>query len=139
MIAERPTHVQRAGMRRVPAPSGALALIQGGSYIAFASWSLLARRHYRRVHELDASQWILNAHGMWMLLVGTVLVTAGARGEMHRSELRLLAAGSALGLATNDAVAAVTEGVAPIYRRDLAWELSLLGLELLAWQRESSR
>lgn len=126
-------------MRRGWASSGQALVVgaQGGSYVAFGLWSLVARRHYRRVHRLESNQWILNAHGMWLTAVGATLLWAAARDEVALPELRLLSLGTAAGLAANDAVCAATEGVAPIYRRDGAWEVSLIALGLLTSRRRT--
>ena len=78
----------------------------------------VARRVAHSVHT-----WMLNAHGMWMLLVGGTLALGAARDRADAAELRLLGIGSALALAlaVNDAVAAP----APIYRSDLIFESAL--------------
>lgn len=109
------------------------ALIQGASYVGFGLWSLLGRRHYRATHKLDSDDWVLNAHGAWLLAVGSTLLAASLRREADRPAIRFLGSGSALGLAVNDAVSLRT--VASIYRVDLAYELALVGL----WAASSLR
>ena len=104
----------------------ALGFCQGSSYIGFGLWSLLRREHYREVHELRADDWVLNAHGGWLTVVGATLV-AGALGPGRApSALRTLGFGSALALAANDAL--LRQQVAPVYRVDLAYEGLLAGL-----------
>lgn len=98
----------------------------------FGAWSLLRRSHYRRVHRLRSDDWVLNAHGTWMLLVGSALLTAAARGTTSEPEVRLLGLGSALGLSANDVVGVVRREIAPIYYSDLAWEAAIAALWPLA-------
>lgn len=109
------------------------ALLQGGSYIGFGLWSLLAREHYRRTHRIRRDDWVLNAHGAWLLAVGSTLAAGALRRAADRPELRLLGAGSALGLALNDL--ASVRRLPEIYRADLAYELGLLGAWLLPGRR----
>lgn len=111
------------------------ASVQGASYIGFAVWSLLGRGHYRRTHSLGRTDaWVLNAHGMWMLLVGSVLALAANRGHTDEAELRVLGLGSAVGLAINDAVAAP----APIYRSDLIFESAIAAAWLVACRADAA-
>jgi adenylate cyclase len=112
------------------------ALIQGGSYLGFGLWSLLARDQYRRAHGIRRDDWVLNAHGAWLLAVGSTLAAAGLRRQPPRREIRVLGAGSALGLAVNDA--ALLRRLPPIYRADLVYEIGLLAAWLLP-QRDRSR
>ncbi|MBA2764815.1 MAG: YHS domain-containing protein [Thermoleophilaceae bacterium] len=119
--------------------SDLVALVQGASYVGFGLWSTLARRHYRRIHDLPADGWILNAHGGWLLVVGSTLVLAGARRRSEQSDVQLLGAGAALGLAVNDAVSAARNGVARIYISDLAYEAALvLGWSAAALKRRTT-
>lgn len=105
------------------------ALVQGGSYVGFGLWSLFARRHYRQTHKIDRDDWVLNAHGAWLLAVGCTLAVGALRHQADRLELRFLGTSSALGLAVNDL--ALRDSLAPIYRADLAYELALLGAWLI--------
>ena len=114
------------GRRRVT------ALVQGGSYIGFGAWSLLAREHYRRVHRIQRDDWVLNAHGAWLVAVGSTLAAAALRRGADDPTIRLLGAGSALGLALNDLVSA---GKLPRpYEADLVYELAVLTAWLLPEQ-----
>lgn len=76
-------------------------------------------------------------HGAWLLVVGSTLA-AGALGRAaDRPEIRLLGAGSALGLALNDAV--LLRRLPEIYRADLALEFGILGAWLLPASRRERR
>lgn len=110
-------------------PAAAIALLQGGSYLYFGLWSLLARKHYRRKHRIRSDDWVLNAHGGWLLAVGSTLVASAVRGAAARPEIRLLATTSALGLACNDL--ALRRRIAPIYRLDTVYELGLVAAWLI--------
>lgn len=99
-----------------------LAGLQGASYLYFASWSILRRSHYRRVHRLNGAAWLLNAHGLWLTLAGTVLTWASMRDRAEQPEVLLVGLGASSGLAVVDLTTAATDGVAPIYYADLALE-----------------
>jgi len=98
------------------------AILQGASYLYFGAWSLGRREHYRRVHELSSDDWILNAHGGWLLVVGATLMRAAIRDDT--GTLLPLGAGAAAALALNDVL--LMRRIAPIYRADVGWELALL-------------
>ena len=109
-----------------------LALLQGASYIGFSIWSLAARGHYRRIHNIERTDaWVLNAHGMWMLLVGISLSLSAANDRTSAVEVRTLALGSALGLGLNDALAAPSSA----YRLDLLFEAMIAA----AWLSDAKR
>jgi hypothetical protein len=129
----------RAMRARLVSAGSLLAVFQGGSYIAFGLWSLVARRSYRRIHRLDSDDWVLNAHGMWLVLVGSVLAAGGLGRPSDRAELRLLALGAALGLAANDAISAATGELPSIYYSDLAYEMVLAILWPVAWRLDRTR
>jgi len=114
----------------VAAVRRALALTQGASYLYFGLWSLLRRKHYRSVHELKGDDWVLNAHGGWLSVVGATLVAGSLRRGQSSSELTTLGLGSALALAANDAV--LMREIAGIYRLDLAYETTIVALWALA-------
>ena len=104
-------------------------MIQGGSYLGFGGWALLRREHYVRVHELGNDAWVLNAHAGWMAVVGTALMQAALRDKVDDT-VRLLGIGAATSLAINDA--AMLNQVAPVYRKDLAFESVLAALWMLS-------
>lgn len=118
--------MHRSALARRPAARDVVALVQGASYLGFATWALTARSHYRRVHRLRAEPWLLNAHAMWMGLVGSALVAAGLHGNAEDRAIRLLGTGAAAGLAFNDLM---TRNLPGVYRSDLLWETALS----LAW------
>src|SRR5438874_6928939 len=102
-------------MRTLNAPLGTwVTLAQGLVTLGAGLWGLVARRHYKEVHRIEYEHWILNAHIMWLLLVGGVLTFAGTRRRI-RTEDRLLGLRTAGGLAVVDLVSAATMRIAPIY------------------------
>lgn len=109
------------------------ALVQGGSYIGFGLWSLLARAHYRRAHQIQRDDWVLNAHGAWLLAVGSTLAAGALRRQADKPEIRLLGACSALGLALNDLV--LVSKLPRIHEADFVFELTVLGAWLLPNRR----
>src|SRR6266542_4071499 len=101
-----------------------LAITQGFFYIAPGLWNLLLRRKYVRVHGLHSDFWLLNAHGLWLLLVGGALMSAGWRRQLT-AEVRLLGLCGAVALAANDAVTGVIGRLpARIYVIDLVIEVA---------------
>jgi hypothetical protein len=101
------------------------ATVQGGSYVYFGLWALLRRRSYIRTHGLEGQEgWVLRAHALWMILIGSTLLKAVARDRIDETSRRL-AMGSATALAVNDAYS--IRRAAPIYRVDLGYELGVLG------------
>lgn len=127
--AEFPTltpPLRAARARRSTATRRVLAVTQGASYLYFGLWSLLRRDHYRSTHELECDDWVVNAHGGWLSIVGATLMVGGVRGRQDSSELTTLAVGSALALAANDAL--LSRRIAAIYRLDLAYEATLAAL-----------
>ena len=117
------------------APSRHLAAAQGSSYLGFAAWLFGRPREYRNRHGIKTSDWVLRAHGTWMVVTGVTLLTAAVRGRTAETEVRLLALGSAAGLAANDALDAARRDIAPIYYADLAWESALSVMWLMAIRR----
>ena len=103
-----------------------LLLVQGGSYVGFGVWALLAREHYARVHGLEAHPWLLRQHGAWLTLVGSQLLACSLQRRSSRGT-RPIAIASAASLVANDVYSSATGRLAPIYRRDLAFESVLLG------------
>ena len=105
-----------------------VAAVQGGSYIGFAAWLFTRPRQYRETHGIETNDWVLRAHGTWMLVTGSALLVAAARGTTTQPEVRLLGVASAVGLATNDGIGAMRREVASIYYSDLAWESAIAAL-----------
>ena len=116
-------------MRRL---SRMLAFMQGSSYLYFAVWAVVGREHYRSRHQLDADDWILNAHAGAMALIGAALLTAAVRNEVTNRD-RVVGFAAAAGLAANDAL--LRRSIAPIYTADLAYEAALAALWVSARPR----
>ena len=116
-----------------------VATAQGASYLGFAAWLFGRPRQYRDRHAIEASEWVLRAHGTWMVVTGATLLSAAARGKTSSTEVRLLGVGSAAGLAANDVLGAARRDVPPIYYSDLAWESALGALWLAAIRRGARR
>jgi hypothetical protein len=114
------------GWRSVQTAARLTALTQGASYLYFGLWALVWKRHYIRTHELSGQDpWVLRAHALWMILIGSTLARAGI-GKRVDDTARALAVGSATAFALNDAYSIAR--VAPIYRLDLAYELGFVGV-----------
>ena len=113
----------------MPALATIVAATQGTSYLGFSAWALLRRDHYRRVHDLRADDWILNAHAGWLGLVGMTLLSAASRGQIT-PETRRLGLAAAAALATNDAL--LRRRIATIYTNDLLYEMLVVTSWLVA-------
>ena len=115
--------------------SRVVAAAQGASYVGFAAWLFGRPRQYRDRHAIETNDWLLRAHGSWMLIIGATLLTATLRGKTAEREVRLLGLGAATGLAANDALGAARRDIAPIYYSDLVWESALAASWLVAGRR----
>ena len=99
----------------------------------FALWAVLFRRHYRQVHQLHTDDWVLNAHAMWLLLVGSQLVRSSLQADGDAAGH--VGFGAAAGLAATDFITERTSDLAPIYRSDMVFE----SLIAAAWVASRSR
>ena len=113
----------------MPALAPIVAATQGTSYPCFSAWALFRRDHYRRIHDLRADDWILNAHAGWLGLVGVSLLSAAIRGQIT-AQTRRLGLSAAAGLATNDAL--LRGRIAQVYTTDLLYEMLLATSWLVA-------
>ena len=103
-----------------------LAKVQGAFYLATGLWPLLHRRSFEAVTGPKKDWWLVQTVGVLVTAIGASLVAATQHSDVGK-ETRILAAGSALGLAGIDAVHVSKRTIGPIYLADMAAEL------LLAW------
>ncbi len=101
-----------------------LALAQAVYYGSTGVWSLAHRRSFEAVTGPKADYWLVRSVGALVTSVAAALALGAARGRVG-PELRLLGAGSALGLAAVDAAYALTGRVRRVYLADAALELAL--------------
>jgi hypothetical protein len=111
-----------------------LALVQAVFYLATGIWPLLDIVSFQMVTGPKTDLWLVRTVGVLVAVIGAVLLSA-ARRRRVTEEIVLLAAGSALGLATIDLVYALSGRISAVYLADAAVELGLAALWLLAWRR----
>ena len=121
--------------KRGPIIATWLSIAQGIVYIASGLWVLVAKRNYQEIHQLNSDFPIITMHGVWLLLVGGILVIAGYRRQKS-PEVRLLAFGAALGILLTDIVSNSVVGLAQIYYTDMMIEFVFVVLWLLVWMIE---
>lgn len=108
--------------------SECVALIQGIFYLVTGIWPLVHMRSFEWVTGPKTDRWLVNTAGVLIAVVGAVLTRAGLRREMT-SDIRLLAAGSAAGLASIDVVYVARRRIPKVYLLDAFTE----GMLMVCW------
>lgn len=121
--------------KRGPIIATWLSIAQGIVYTALGLWVMVARRSYLDIHELGGDFLLITMNGLWLLLVGLVLVIAGFR-RAKSLEVRLLAFASALGLLLTYFISNLVVGVARIYYTDMTIESVFVILWIFVWTIE---
>jgi len=103
----------------------ALATAQGFFYVITGVWPLLHMASFERVTGPKVDRWLVKTVGALITAIGAALLVGARKGEVA-PELRLLAAGSAAGLAAVDVVYVARKRISPIYLLDAAAELGLI-------------
>jgi len=114
--------MQQASRRK---PSALIALAQGVFYLATGVWPLVSIRSFEAVTGPKADRWLVKTAGVLITAIGAALTLAGRRKSVT-PELRLLAVGSAIGLAGIDLVYVARGRISKIYLLDALAELALL-------------
>jgi energy-converting hydrogenase Eha subunit E len=102
-----------------------VAVTQGAFYLATGVWPLIDIDSFQAVTGPKVDLWLVRTVGVLVSVIGVVLITAARRRRIGL-EVALLAVGSALGLATIDAVYALSGVISPVYLADAAVELALV-------------
>jgi hypothetical protein len=108
-----------------------LALLQGVFYLATGIWPLVHIVSFQLVTGPKTDLWLVRTVGILVMVIGAVLLSA-ARRRRVTDEIILLAAGSALGLATIDLVYALSGRISAVYLVDALVEIGLVVLWMLA-------
>ncbi len=112
-----------------------LALAQGAFYLGTGVWPLVHLRSFEAVTGPKREGWLVKTVGVLISVVGAGLLSAGRRGRVT-PELKLIATGSALGLAAIDVFyAGARRRISRVYLLDAVAELGLVG----AWALTSRR
>jgi len=102
-----------------------IALAQGIFCLVTGIWPLASIRSFEAVTGPKADRWLVKTAGVLITAIGAALRLAGWRKSVT-PELRLLAIGSALGLAGIDVVYVVRGRIAKVYLLDALAELGLI-------------
>ena len=103
-----------------------ISILQGLYYLPTGIWPLVSLRTFMAVTGPKVDGWLVKTVGALITVVGAVLMLAGLRGRAT-PELRLLAVGSAAGLAAIDVVYVARRRISPIYLLDALGEVILIG------------
>ena len=100
-------------------------LTQGVYYVTTGMWPLVNMRSFERVTGPKIDKWLVKTVGVLVTTIGGALLVAASRRRIS-PEARVLAAGSAMGLAAIDVYYVAKRRIAPIYLLDAVTELALL-------------
>ena len=130
-------------MRPADALLRTAVLTQGVYYVATGMWPLVNMRSFERVTGPKVDKWLVKTVGVLVTTIGGALLVAATRRRIS-PEARVLAAGSAAGLAAIDAYYVAKRRIAPVYLLDAVTELALLApagitTEGLAAKHEAGR
>ena len=100
-------------------------LTQGVYYVATGMWPLVNMRSFERVTGPKIDKWLVKTVGVLVTSIGGALLVAATRRRIS-PEARVLAAGTALGLAAIDVYYVAKRRIAPVYLLDAVTELALL-------------
>ena len=103
-----------------------LSLAQGFYYVVTALWDLFSVDTFQRVTGPKTDVWLVKTVGVLVAAIGGALIVAGYR-RTETTEIGLLGAGSAGGLAGIDAYYVAKRRVSAVYGLDALAELIFLG------------
>ncbi|MGE5597234.1 MAG: hypothetical protein ACM3S1_14515 [Hyphomicrobiales bacterium] len=105
---------------------------QGIYYLVTGAWALLGIRSFQAVTGPKTDLWLVKTVGALVTAIGAVLTLSALR-RRPPAEMRLLATGSAVGLAAIDTVYVRRGRISPIYLLDALAELAPLATFALKW------
>jgi hypothetical protein len=108
-------------VRRIERVAPWLSALQGLYYFGPGLWAVFAMQSYESAHRLRSDYWLVKAHGLFLVLIGCVLILAGLR-RVLALEIKLLALGMAAGFILASVMSAIRSRLAPIYALDLIFE-----------------
>lgn len=121
--------VQQTGHRSgqpLSRPGRCLALLQAGYFLFTGIWPLVGIESFQKVSGPKTDLWLVKTVGVLVAVIGAVIGLAGLRGCITRGE-RLLATGSATGLAAIDVIYSLQGRIWPVYLLDAVLELVFIG------------
>jgi hypothetical protein len=112
-----------------------LARLQAIVYIVTGVWPFVSMRSFEAVTGPKVDRWLVKTVGALVAVIGSGLALASRRRQLA-PELVLVAAGSAVALATIDTVYVAKRRISPVYLLDAVAEIALVaGWTRLWWQR----
>ena len=126
-----PRQVSRLRRSAADDPRRVACLVQAAYYVATGVWPLVSPRSFQAVTGPKRDVWLVKTVGVLVGVVGASLaVAAGREGTHGTTSIRVLAVGSALGLAAVDVVFVARGRISRIYLADAAAELGLVSVWL---------
>jgi len=120
--------VEHGQMRQENERSGfkqTLAFVQAVYFLITGIWPLVSIGTFQKITGPKQDLWLVKTVGVLVAVIGVVLGLAGVRRRITAGE-RLLALGSAAGLAAIDVIYVLRRRIRPIYLLDAALELLLI-------------
>jgi hypothetical protein len=112
-----------------------VALVQGVYYITLGIWPLLSMSSFEVVSGPKTDHWLVRTVALLISLIGLVLLLAAMNKDMGAS-IKLLAVGSAAGLAFIEIFYAMRGIIWPIYMLDAIGEVVLIVMWMIAIVRD---
>ncbi|ACZ38975.1 hypothetical protein [Sphaerobacter thermophilus] len=112
-----------------------ISILQALYYLPTGIWPLVSLRTFMAVTGPKVDGWLVKTVGALITVVGGVLMLAGLRRRVS-PEVRLLAVGSAAGLAAIDVVYVARRRISPIYLLDALGEVILIGAWVAAMRTD---
>ena len=103
-------------------------LVQGAYYLATGLWPLVSMRSFECITGPKTDKWLVKTVGVLVAAIGGSLLVAARRRTQPSAEARLLATGSAAGLALIDIVYVAKRRIAPVYLLDALGEFALVAI-----------
>jgi hypothetical protein len=116
----------------------AISLGQSGYYLATGVWPLASMRTFECVTGPKVDKWLVKTVGVLVSVVGVSLMLA-ARRKVVSPEARVLATGSAGGLAAIEVIYVTQGRISPVYLLDAAGEIALLMIWMCGARRRRAR
>jgi peptidoglycan/LPS O-acetylase OafA/YrhL len=102
---------------------------QGAFYLGV--WPLISMRTFERVTGPKTDKWLVKTVGVLVSVIGgTLIILSGLQGKSEPA-IRLLAAGSAVGLSAIDVTYVAKRRISPVYLLDAALEIALTAAWIL--------
>ena len=114
------------------------AALQGGYYVVTGVWPLVSLGTFEAVSGPKIEDWLVRTVGIIVTVIGLALLAAAAKDDTGAA-VRVLAIGSAAGLAFVDFYYALRGVIWPIYMLDGVGELGLILIWMVAILRERGR